>query len=412
MLSYRFAQAKGGEIDQCSDEYFRPGLLAQVFQGQWPMALKPLGRSKPPLLKVVSPRPQVCSTPEATVTVDVTDQGGGVSPLTVENNGCRVAALSRSEPAPDKRSVRTTLSLALTLGLNKIRVRAASADGSWEAVTPEVERTYLRTPEHRTRMYVVAVGVSAYAEKRLNLGSAVKDAQALADLLQRRGGKCHDRVDVIPVFDADATKSVIEDTIRDVAELTRPQDTLVVLLFGRGAMLGDRLYFASHDLRVGEARPADALRTGGLALDDLAVAMGAARTLRRVLVVDAAGGAFGAGLNERSEFGLRGAMARWSRSQGIYTLAAVTTWDSAVERAELGHSVISHALISAARDAGGRLEGKSMDPLGPVGAIDVAEWFHIAAEQAGAVMVKLARTPQDVQYATLARGFPLLMPDK
>src|SRR5262249_38693016 len=154
------------------------------------------------------------------------------SPLIVENNGVPVVTPARSEPAPDQQTTRLSFTLSLTPGLNKIRVRAASADRSWEAATADFELTYPRAPEHKTRMYVVAVGVSSYAEKRLNLNYPAKDAQLLAELLQRRGGKIHDRVDVIPLSDRDATKAVIEDTVRDVAELTRPQDTLVVLLCG------------------------------------------------------------------------------------------------------------------------------------------------------------------------------------
>jgi WD40 repeat protein len=415
MLGFRFAKTHGGDVDQFFDEYYRPGLLAEVFRGRWPMAHKPLGRSKPPLLKLVAPRGRVPPASEMAVTVDLTDQGGGVSGLRVENNGVRVTALTRSEPAPDQRSTRTTFTVPLTPGLNKLRVKASSADGSWEATTQEVELTLPRAPEYRTRMYVVAVGVSTYAEKRLNLSYPAKDAQALADLLQRRGDKVHDRVDVIPLFDRDATKSIIEDTVWDVAELTRPQDTLVVLLLGHGALLGDRLYFAPHDLRIGEASPEDALQARGLAVDELAAAMGTARALKRVLIVDAAasGGAFAGARKGQSEFGLRGAVERLSRPQGLHTLAAVAATDKSGEHAEFGHGVISYALLAAANGvSSGPLQAKPMEPTGPAGAIDVADWFHVAAEQAGAVREKLAGVPPDVHSSLQARGFPILVLDK
>jgi WD40 repeat protein len=415
LLGFRFTKTLAGNMDQFFDEYYRPGLLAEVFQGRWPMAQKPLGRSKPPRLKIVSPKARAVPTQEMTFTVDVSDQGGGVSPLLVENNGVRIAVSTRSEPGPDPQSTRTSFTLPLTSGLNKIRVKAASADRSWEAATAEFELSLPRAPEHRTRMYVVAVGVSSYAEKRLNLDFPAKDAQALAELLQRHSGKIHDRVDVIPLFDRDATKTIIEDTVRDVAELTRPQDTLVVLLCGHGAMLGNRLYFAPHDLRVGEDRPEDALQTRGLAVDVVADAMGTAQALKRVLIVDtaASGGTFSGALKGRTEFGLRGAVERLSRSQGIYILAAVAATDKVVEGKQLGHGVLSYALLATAKGLeGGLQDGKPIEPLAPDGAIDVADWLLSAAEQAVALMEKGTGAPPDVHYSTPARGFPIVMPDK
>jgi uncharacterized protein YjiK len=416
LLGFRFTKTQAGNLDQFFDEYYRPGLLAEVFQGRWPMAQKPLGRSKPPRLKIVSPKGRVAPTQEMTFTVDVSDQGGGVSPLIVENNGIRIAVPTQSEPAPDQHSTRTSFTLPLTPGLNKVRVKAASADGSWEAATAEFELAYPRAPEHKTRMYVLAVGVSSYAEKRLSLGYPSKDAQALAELLQRRCGKIHDRVDVIPLLDREATKTIIEDTIRDVAELTRPQDTLVVLLCGHGAMLGDRLYFAPQDLRIGEDRPEDALRARGLAVDDLASAMGAAQSLRRVLILDAAasGGAFGGALKGRTEFGLRSAAERLTRSQGIYTLAAVAATDKACECDKLGSGVIRYALMAVAKglEDSPLQEGKPMEPIGPANAIDVADWFFAAAEQAGTIMEQCAGGRPDIHNSTPARGFPILVPDK
>ena len=270
--------------------------------------------------------------------MDVTDQGGGVSPLVVEVNGARVVVPTKSEPGADGKSTRVSFTVSLAPGPNKIRVRAASADGSWES-RADLEVTHPRTPEHKSRMYVLAVGVGDYAEKGLKLSYPAKDARAVAELLRTRGGKLHDRIDVIPLLDAEAKRTAIEDAVRDVAELTRPQDTLVVILCGHGAFLGDRLYFAPHDLRIGSDRPDAALRTRGLPVDELAGAMATARALKRVLIVDTAssGSAFGEAEKDRSEIGLRGAVERLSRSQGVHVLVATGYTNKAVEFPELGH---------------------------------------------------------------------------
>jgi hypothetical protein len=53
-----------------------------------------------------------------------------------------------------------------------------------------------------------------------------------------------------------------------------------------------------------------------------------------------------------------------------------------------------------------------IEPLATAGAIDVADWLLITAEQAVAQMEKCTGAPQDVHHSTPARGFPIVMPDK
>jgi len=282
-------------------------------------------------------------------------------------------------------------------GPNKIRVRSATRDGSWESTAAEVELTHPRIPGQRGLMYVVAVGISDYPEKGLKLNYPTKDAGALTELLRTRGAKLFERVDVVPVFDRDATRATIEDTVKDVAELSRPQDTVVVLLCGHGALIGEKVYFAPHDLRTGTDRPEDALQKRGVALDDIAAAMGTAPALNRVLVVDCAssGEVFNGALKERSEFGLRGAVVRWGRSHGVHALAAMAATDRAVERPELGRGLLAHSLLDAGNDA-----------------MNVTDWFPSAAERATSSMLKLTGTGQDVQAGTRSKGFLLLASHK
>lgn len=395
-LGYRFTKSPGGEVDQFFTEGYYPGLLGKVWRGERPFPAMPPGRSKPPLVKLVAPKDRASATPTVTLTADVTDQGGGVGGFVVENNGVRVGVPTKTEPVPGGKE-RVTFTVPLLPGPNNIRARAASRDGSRESAGSEVEVAHPRLPGQRGRLYVVAVGIGDYPEKGLNLNYAAKDARALADLLRARSGKLYDRVDVVPVFDRDATRTTIEDTVKDVAELTRPEDTLAVILCGHGALLGDRAYFAPYDLRIGADRPEDAIQKRGVAIEDVAAAMGTAAALNRALVVDAAssGEVFGAALKGRSEFGLRGTVERWGRNHGVHAVIAVAATDRAVERSELGRGVLVHSLLAAAGDA-----------------VDVTTWFQSAAERAIAVMLKHTGTRQDVQASARSKGFPLLLSDK
>lgn len=411
MLGFRFPKPPSPEIDRFFEEGFRPGLLTEVVRRQWPAPEKPLGRGRPPLLKFAAPKARASDKQDVAAAVDVTDQGGGVSPLVVEVNGARVAVPTRSEPAADGKSARVHFTVSLAPGPNTIRVRAAGADGSWES-RADLEVAHPRTPEHKSRMYVLAVGVGDYAEKGLKLSYPAKDARAVAELLRTRGSGLHDRIDVIPLLDAEAERTAIADAVRDVAELTRPQDTLVVILCGHGAFLGDRLYFAPHDLRIGSDRPAEALRARGLPVDELAGAMATARALKRVLVVDAAssGATFGGAEKDRSENRLRGAVERLSRAHGVHALVAAGYTQRAVEFSELGRGALSYALLAADGVDRGPLKGRPLESAG--GEVDVMDWFHFAAGQAGPLLEKLTGAPQGVQSSTQAKAFPILVPGK
>jgi hypothetical protein len=396
-LGYRFTKLRGGEIDQFFTGGYRPGLLAEVWRGERPFPANPPGRGKPPIVKLFAPKDRSSANLTATLTADVTDQGGGVGGVVVENNGVPLAVPTKAEPAPDGKATRITFTVSLAPGSNRIRVRSADRDGSRESASSEVELALPRVPGQRGRLYVVAVGISDYAENGLSLNHPAKDARALAELLRTRGTKVFDRVDVVPVFDRDATRAAIEDTVKDVAELTRPQDTFVVVFCGHGARVGDRAYLAPHDFRTGTDRPEDAIRNRAVAIDDIAAAMGTAPALGRVLVVDAASGSdvFSGAPDERSEFGLRGAVERWGRSHGVQALVTVAATGRAVERPELGRGVLTRSLLDAAG-----------------GAVTVTDWFQSAAERATASVTKLSGNRQDVLAGTRSKGLPLLAPDK
>jgi hypothetical protein len=387
-LGFRFTRF-GAEIENFFADGYHPGLLAKLWRGERPFPAKALGRDKPPIVKVAAPKGRVVKEPTASLSAEVTDQGGGIADLVIENNGVRLAVPTKSERVDDKLT-RFAFTVPLVPGANSIRVRSACRDGSWESAAAGIDLTHPRTQGQKGRMYVVAVGISSHGEKKLTLDHPAKDVKALAELLQARGEKLFDRVDVVPVYDRDATRATIEDTLKDVAELTLPQDTIAVIMCGHGARVGDRVHFAPHDLRIGDDRPHDALQKRGVAIDDVAAVLGSARALNRVLVADASTSAelFGDGQKDLSEFGFRGAVERWGRSYGIHALVAVTPAGGQVN----GRGVLADSLMQVA--------GRTT--------LDVSNWFLTAADRATASPRKRNGLRQYFSASTRLRSFPIL----
>lgn len=339
-LAYRFPKGGFEELDRFFAEGFRPGLLAEVWRGERPFPAEPFSRGKPPIVKLLPPKGRTASDATATLSAEVTDQGDGVGAVVVENNGVRLSIPTKIEPGTGANVTRVTFTVPLAPGVNRIGVRAADRDGSRESAAAEVELSRPVVPGQRGRLYVVAVGV----------GDGVKDAKAIAHLVRDRGGKLFDRVDVVPVFDQEATRTTVEDTIRDVAELTRPQDTVVVLLCGVEYAVGD-----------------------------MAAALGTAPALHRVLVADAP--ASGDDKKAQPASGWRGAVERWGRVHGVHSLVAIGPTQVPLAR----------SLVEA---AGGD-------------AADVTDWLRAAHSRA-----KPAESGSDVQLGVRAKGFPLVGPAK
>jgi len=395
-------------VDRFFQDFYRPGLMAEIVRGQRAFPEVQIAKTQPPRIKIVSPKAGEVDSQTVTIAVEAVDQGGGVSRVAIYQNGARV--LADGENRRDGQTLFRSFKMSLVEGKNHFRVTAASGDGSWEAEAAEIVLSYER-PLAKSQLHLVAIGVSRYADGNLNLEYAAKDAQGMTDLFQRRGKGLYDKVNVTTVTDEQATRDGIKSALKNAAAETRPQDTLVLFLAGHGAMVGQRYFFVPHDLRRKAEQLEDDLRTQGLPADELSDYLGAAKALKRVLILDtcSSGGALQVAVKGRSGFALRGAIERLSRTQGVFTIAAASATEEAKESKELGHGVLSYALLAGLKGVNrGPLDGKAVQPSGPERVVDVMEWFTFAAAQVPRLTEKLYGVSQDVQTSTQGNSFPVL----
>ena len=394
--------------DRFFQDFYRPGLLAQLLRGERPMPDVHLGKSLPPLVRILSPEPGVIESQQVTVEAEATDEGGGVANLAIFQNGARV--LAPGETRRDGKTIFRTFQLPLVEGDNNLRVTAATDDGTWEAEPAEIMLRYEKSLA-KSRLYVVAVGINKYADANLNLRYAAKDAQEIAALFQRRGKGLYAQVDVTSLLDQDATKTAIKTTLKQVAGRTQPQDTLMLFLAGHGTVIGQRYYFVPYELHKEAENLEEDISKQGLPADELSDCLASAKALKRILIVDtcASGGALGSIVKTRSGFDMRAAIDRLSRTRGIFTIAAASAVEQAQESKELGHGVLSYALLAGLKDVdAGPLAGKYAQPNGPEGVIDVMEWFNFAVGQVPRLTEKLYGAAQEVQTSTQGSSFPVL----
>jgi len=110
---------------------------------------------------------------------------------------------------------------------------------------------------------------------------------------------------------------------------------------------------------------------------------------------------------------LRGAIERLSRNQGVFTIAAASATEEAQESKELGHGVLSYALLAGLKGVtSGPLDGKWAQTSNQDRVVDVLEWFTFAAGQVPRLTERLYGAAQDVQTSTQGNSFPVLPLDE
>jgi hypothetical protein len=112
--------------------------------------------------------------------------------------------------------------------------------------------------QFKPKLYVLAVGVSKYANPEYNLGLAAKDANDFVRVLQAQKGKLYADVQVRLLTDAKATRDDVVDGLEWLKREVTARDVGIMFLAGHG--MNDntgKYYFMPHN-----ADPAKLLRTG------------------------------------------------------------------------------------------------------------------------------------------------------
>jgi hypothetical protein len=250
-------------------------------------------------------------------------------------------------------------------------------------------------------IYIVAVGVNAYANPRFNLTYAVPDARTFAEQLgaRQRAIDPNATVRVVTLLDGDATRDNILLALARLAgtqqgplpavapsalaalAATRPEDSVFVYFAGHGVADGDRFYVIPADIAYDGPREGvrDALPQvlrRGISDEDLERAFEPLDARHLTLVIDAcqSGQAIGADGVRYGPMNSRG-LAQLAYEKGMSILAAAQAYQAALESAQLGHGYLTFALTLEA------LQSKVADRAPVDGAITVDEWFEHAVRR-------------------------------
>lgn len=231
-----------------------------------------------PVVKVV-PSIRAISTPERTVSLHVTasDALRPLRRLHVVVNGVPMFGTAGADATTAAGTqLARDVTVDLSSGGNRIEVSVTNDAGA-ESLREVLELACASAPE-TDDLYVLAIGVSEYANKSYSLQYAAKDASDVARQLAGTvgSGKAH----VVTLLDGQVTREKIREA-RALFEKARVDDRVIVFVAGHG-LLDDKLdyYFGTADIDF--AKPA----ARGLPYEDLAGLLDAIRSRRKLLLVD------------------------------------------------------------------------------------------------------------------------------
>ncbi|MCA9792644.1 MAG: caspase family protein, partial [Candidatus Eremiobacteraeota bacterium] len=328
-------------LDQFFNQYFTPGLLTSlVGSGQEVAAPEPPREVKsPPRVTILSPGPGDRFQSEAEVKLEVEEKGGGLDGPYLFVNGHRLPDSLRTTSGPGQFSFR----VPLTKGHNVLKATAFNADRTVESrgarVTVESDAEVSRQPA----LHILAVGIDHY-QSGLKLGYARDDASAIAGAFK---SDLFSDVRVQLLLDDKASGQGIQAAFAQLEKEALPHDTVIVYLAGHGTMVGDVYYFLPYDAGY---ESTEQLRQTGLSSTELAEHLTRVPATKQLVVLDtcrsgAAAPVLGKFLAARDGLSLIKAQQRLARASGTFLLAASTAEQYAKEVPELGHGVLTYALL-------------------------------------------------------------------
>jgi WD40 repeat protein len=392
-------------VETFFNEFYYPGLLAELMAGKKPRAPKNISQldRRQPEIKLISKQGNI-SERQLAVKIEVAEKqadkdhaaGSGARDVRLFRNGALVKVW-RGDVLKGQPSVTLEANVRLVAGENHLSAYAFNRDNV-KSVDTTLDLTGASSLTRKGIAYVLSIGVNTYANAEFNLKYAVADATVFGQEVQRQQQQIgnYSHVEVVSLTNEQAKKTTILRALRRLAgveegevsdergvlqslKATEPEDAVFIYFAGHGTAQDQRFYLIPHDLGyTGERTKLDAagLQTilgNSISDEELERAVEGIDADKLLMVIDAcnSGQALEAEERRRGPMNSKG-LAQLAYEKGMYILTAAQSYQAAQEVSQLGHGLLTYALVEE-----GLKQGLAdSDPKNAV--IVVREWFDYA----------------------------------
>jgi uncharacterized caspase-like protein len=324
----------------------------------------------------------VASSRNLKLRVKITDAPDGAQDVRLFRNGSLVKVW-HGDVLQGRSSVNLEAEFPISAGENKLYAYAFNHDSvkSTDATLSVAGAESLR---RRGEVDVLAIGINHYADADYNLKFAVDDARAFGEVLRKNEANLQqfDRINVVPIYDDEATKANILSAFKDLAAKAQPEDAVLIFIASHGTASQGHFYLVPHDIGYTGSRTnldSDGLQTilsHSISDRDLEQAFESIDAGRLLLVLDAcnSGQALEAEEKRQGPMNSKG-LAQLAYEKGMYVLTASQSYQAAQEASELGHGLLTYALVEEG------LEKGAADFAPKDGQISAREWLSYATKR-------------------------------
>jgi WD40 repeat protein len=365
-------------VEQFFDDYFYPSLLADIALGKQPRATTAIARKdrRQPTLTLSA---DAAATGAHTIQVSIAVGQAGADQQHPAASGARDLRLFRNGslvktfhgPVAFDPQGRATLRTSVQIidGENHLTAYAFNNDNVKSEDASLVVQGAASLHRQGTA-WIIAIGVNQYANSQFNLNYAQADAEDFAAHLKSTQETLgvYASVQVIPLLNEDATRqnilavfALLSGGAATAANLpatltsirpAKPEDAIFVFFAGHGLAIGPRFYLVPNDLGYTGARASldDTARSliaqHAVSDEDLDAAFESIDAGLAVLVIDAcnSGQALDSTEARRGPMNSKG-LAQLAYEKGMYLLTAAQGYQEAQEITQLGHGLLTYALV-------------------------------------------------------------------
>ncbi len=387
--------------EQLRESFYRPDLVRLALSGGSLKDLRKVADIKPPPQVAVVETPKSTDRNDVTVTLQITDAGGGVGDIRLYLNGSAVLldnARGVKVVSASSNEIRKSYALKLSSGVNIVKAVAFNADNTMQSSEAVHQIAAAFKTENKPSLHALIIGINEYKNPKLQLNYAAADAQLFARTL---------RGSAAPLFEKTTIKtlSTKEETTRDniLKELQamrslNPDDLFVFYVASHGTVDdGEYFLITSNVGSVSTSR----LKNDAISQNTLKELIANIPATKKLIIIDTCNaGKLGdviqtamltRGMSEDTAFKIL------SRAVGSTILSASTSLQEALEGYQ-GHGLFTYVLAEG-------LSGKA--DKGKTGYIKTTELADYVDNEVPLLAEKAFKRAQYPTISISGQAFPI-----
>lgn len=387
--------------EQLRESFYRPDLVNLALSGGSLKTLKKVADVKPPPVVAIVDTSRSIDKSDASITLKITDAGGGIGDIRLYLNGSAVmldSARGVKVVASNQNQIQKTYKVKLSSGVNVIRAIAFNADNTMQSTDAIHEITAAFKAIGRPSLYALVIGINEYKNPKLQLNFAVADASLFADTLKKGASSLFDKVTVRRLSSKEETTR--ENILKELKAMQalNPDDLFVFYVASHGTV-DDGEYFLITS-NVGSTRT-ERLKTDAIGQSVFKELIGNIPATKKLIIIDTCNaGALGdaiqvamltRGMSEDA------AMKILSRAVGSTILSASTSLQEALEGYQ-GHGLFTYVLAEG-------LKGKA--DKGNTGYVRTTELADYVDNEVPTLAEKIFKKAQYPTISISGQAFPI-----